>query len=87
MPSPAPRRAPLLLYVGSSFVGGLAGSPEVLIAVRAVQGLGGALLFPATLSLVTTLFAEGRERNRALAAWSAAGASGLCLGSLTCRAR
>jgi EmrB/QacA subfamily drug resistance transporter len=74
--------AALLLYAGSSFVGGLAGSPEVLIAVRAVQGLGGALLFPATLSLVTTLFAEGRERNRALAAWSGAGASGLCLGSL-----
>jgi EmrB/QacA subfamily drug resistance transporter len=72
----------LLLYAGSSFVGGLAGSPEVLIAVRAVQGLGGALLFPATLSLVTTLFAEGRERNRALAAWSGAGASGLCLGAL-----
>jgi MFS family permease len=53
-----------------------------MIVARALQGLGGALLFPATLSLVNTLFAEGRERNRALAVWSACGASGLCLGSL-----
>jgi MFS family permease len=53
-----------------------------MIAARAVQGLGGALLFPATLALVNTLYAEGRERNRALAVWSACGATGLCLGSL-----
>ncbi|MBB5802770.1 MFS family permease [Saccharothrix ecbatanensis] len=53
-----------------------------IIAVRAVQGLGGALLFPATLSPVNTLFAEGRPRNRALAVWGGAGAGGLTLGSL-----
>ncbi|MFI6796051.1 MFS transporter [Streptosporangium canum] len=72
----------LLLYALSSLVGGLAESSGLLVAARAVQGLGGALLFPATLSLVNTLFAEGAERNRALAIWSGAGASGLCLGSL-----
>ncbi|MBZ3905529.1 MFS transporter [Streptomyces griseiscabiei] len=71
-----------LLYAGSSLVGGFAGSPGVLVAVRAVQGIGGALLFPATLSLITTLYDEGPARNRALAVWGAAGAGGLCFGSL-----
>ncbi|MEU1511075.1 MFS transporter [Streptomyces sp. NPDC005811] len=71
-----------LLYAGSSLVGGLAGTPGVLVAVRAVQGVGGALLFPATLSLINTLYEEGPARNRALAVWGAAGAGGLCLGSL-----
>ncbi|MFI9100595.1 MFS transporter [Streptomyces fildesensis] len=71
-----------LLYAGSSLVGGLAGSATVLVAVRAVQGIGGALLFPATLSLINTLFSEGPARNRALAVWGAAGAGGLCFGSL-----
>ncbi|MCX5407850.1 MFS transporter [Streptomyces sp. NBC_00335] len=70
------------LYAVSSLVGGFAGNPETMIAVRAVQGLGGALLFPATLSLINTLFAEGKERNKALAIWGGAGASGLTLGSL-----
>lgn len=72
----------LLLYAVSSLVGGLARDPALLIAARSVQGLGGAVLFPATLSLINTMFAEGRQRNRALATWSAAGAAGLCLGSL-----
>ncbi|WP_349307829.1 MULTISPECIES: MFS transporter [unclassified Streptomyces] len=63
-------------------MGGLAGSATVLVAVRAVQGIGGALLFPATLSLINTLFDEGPARNRALAVWGAAGAGGLCFGSL-----
>ena len=49
---------------------------------RALQGLGGALVFPATLSLVNTTFAEGRERNRAVAVWGAAGAAGLVIGVL-----
>ncbi|MEU6025712.1 MFS transporter [Streptomyces tauricus] len=71
-----------LLYAGSSLVGGLAQSPGVLVAVRAVQGIGGSLLFPATLSLIGTLYEEGRDRNRALAVWGAAGAGGLCFGSL-----
>lgn len=71
-----------LLYAGSSLVGGLSDSPGVLVAVRAVQGVGGSLLFPATLSLINTLYDEGPARNRALAVWGAAGAGGLCLGSL-----
>ncbi|WP_258572617.1 MFS transporter [Actinomadura parmotrematis] len=70
------------LYAASSLVGALAGGPGLLVAARAVQGLGGALLFPATLSLINTTFAEGAQRNRALAVWGGAGASGLTLGSL-----
>ncbi|MER8384647.1 MFS transporter [Mesorhizobium sp. M1428] len=72
----------LWLYALSSLVGGLAWSPEIIIAARAVQGIGAAFLFPATLSLINRLFAEGAERNRALAVWGGAGASGLTLGSL-----
>ncbi|MER8961872.1 MFS transporter [Mesorhizobium sp. M0701] len=72
----------LWLYALSSLVGGLAWSPEIIIAARAVQGIGAAFLFPATLSLINRLFAEGPERNRALAVWGGAGASGLTLGSL-----
>jgi EmrB/QacA subfamily drug resistance transporter len=70
------------LYGVSSLVGGFAGDPVTIIIVRAVQGLGGALLFPTTLSLVNTLFEEGKQRNRALAIWGGAGATGLTLGSL-----
>ena len=64
----------LSLYAGAALLGGLASAPEVLLAARAVQGLGGALVFPSTLSLVNTTFAEGRERNRAVAVWGGAGA-------------
>jgi MFS family permease len=71
-----------LLYAVSSLVGGLSESAGVLVAVRAVQGIGGSLLFPAALSLINTLYEEGPSRNRALAAWGAAGAGGLCFGSL-----
>jgi EmrB/QacA subfamily drug resistance transporter len=72
----------LALYAGASFIGGLAPAPEVQLAARAVQGFGGALCFPATLSLVNTMFAEGRQRNRALAVWGGAGAAGLVVGVL-----
>ncbi|MFI0264773.1 MFS transporter [Streptomyces sp. NPDC017056] len=72
----------LSLYAIASLIGGLASAPGPLIAARALQGLGGAFLAPATLSLVTTTFAEGRERNRALGIWGAAGSSGMVLGSL-----
>ncbi|MFE2943141.1 MFS transporter [Streptomyces sp. NPDC059255] len=70
------------LYAGSSLIGGLSESAGVLVAVRAVQGIGGSLLFPATLSLINTVHTEGPSRNRALAVWGAAGAGGLCFGSL-----
>ena len=72
----------LALYAGASLAGGLATVAEVQLGARAVQGLAGALVFPATLSLVTTTFAEGRERNRALAIWGGAGAAGLVVGVL-----
>ncbi|MFC0598092.1 MFS transporter [Streptomyces palmae] len=71
-----------LLYAVSSLVGGLSGSAGILVGMRAVQGVGGALLFPAALSLINTLYEEGPDRNRALAVWGAAGAGGLCFGSL-----
>jgi len=80
-----PRRmfvAGLALYGVSSVAGGLAASPGLLIAARAGQGIGGALLFPATLTLVSTSFAAGRDRNRAFAVWGTAGGSGMILGSL-----
>lgn len=58
------------LYALASLAGGLAQSELPLILARAVQGLGGALLFPATLALIGNHFAEGPARNRALAIWS-----------------
>ncbi|BDC29140.1 MFS transporter [Bordetella parapertussis] len=72
----------LWLYALSSLVGGLAWNPAVIVIARAVQGIGAALLFPSTLSLINRLFEEGPPRNRALAIWGGAGASGLTLGSL-----
>ncbi|MBV4365346.1 MFS transporter [Erwinia phyllosphaerae] len=73
----------LFLYAASSLMGAIAWTPEMIIVARAVQGTGGAFLFPATLSLLNRLFTEGSERNRALAIWGGAGASGLTLGSLS----
>ncbi|WP_433162695.1 MFS transporter [Kribbella sp. CA-247076] len=72
----------LFLYGVSSLAGGFAGEPGLLVAARAVQGFGGAILAPAVLSLIGTLFEEGRERNRAFSIWGAAGGSGMALGSL-----
>jgi EmrB/QacA subfamily drug resistance transporter len=72
----------LAVYAGASLAGGLAPTPEVLLVSRALQGFAGALVFPATLSLVNTTFAEGRERNRAVAVWGGAGAAGLVVGVL-----
>ncbi|MFB7943774.1 MFS transporter [Kitasatospora phosalacinea] len=76
-------RTGLTAYALSSALGALADQQGALLAARAAQGLGGALLFPATLALVATGFAEGRERNRAMSVWAATGASGLVVGSLT----
>ena len=66
----------------ASLVCGLAGSIDVLIAARAVQGLGAALVSPATLSIITTTFEEGAERNKALGIWGAMGGSGAAAGVL-----
>lgn len=72
----------LLLFALASLLGGLAWSPLLIILARALQGIGAAFLFPATLSLIHRLYEEGPRRNRALAVWGGAGASGLTLGSL-----
>jgi EmrB/QacA subfamily drug resistance transporter len=72
----------LALFSAASLASGLAGSQEMLLAARALQGLGAALLSPAALSLITFIFAEGDARNRALAAWAAVGASGAAFGVL-----
>jgi MFS family permease len=72
----------LALYAGGSLAGGLAPGPVFLLVARAAQRLGGALVFPATLSLVNTTLAEGRARNRAVAVWGGAGAAGLVIGVL-----
>lgn len=74
--------AALVLYALSSLAGGLAPDQAVIIIARAVQGIGGALLLPATLGLLATLFEEGPPSNRALAVWGGAGASGLSIGAL-----
>jgi EmrB/QacA subfamily drug resistance transporter len=72
----------LALFAASSLLCGLAWSEGSLIAFRAVQGLGGALLAPAALSLLMTTFAEGRERNLALGIYGAASGSGAAAGVL-----
>ena len=78
--------AGLVLFSVASLVGGLAQSDVWLIAARAVQGLGAAIISPAALSLVTTMFTEGAERNRALGVWGAVagsgGAAGVLLGGI-----
>jgi EmrB/QacA subfamily drug resistance transporter len=72
----------LCIYGAASLVGGLAGNSGLLIAARAVQGVGGAFLTPAVLSLINTSFAEGKERTTALGVWGAAGGGGLSAGAL-----
>src|SRR5437870_6806491 len=72
----------LAIFTASSLLDGLAWSEGSLIAFRALQGLGGALLSPAALSILTTTFKEGRERNLALGIWGAASGSGGAAGVL-----
>src|SRR5579859_7476446 len=76
----------LILFSSASLAGGLAQSEAWLIAARAVQGLGGAIVSPAALSIITTTFSEGAERNRALGVWGAVagagGAAGVLLGGI-----
>ncbi|TDD57149.1 DHA2 family efflux MFS transporter permease subunit [Kribbella antibiotica] len=70
----------LLLFGVTSLVAGLASSPEFLIGARAVQGLGGALLSPAALAILTMTFAHGRERNIAMGVWGGLAGLGGTLG-------
>jgi EmrB/QacA subfamily drug resistance transporter len=76
----------LVLFSLASLAGGFAQSEPWLIAARAVQGLGAAIVSPAALSIITTTFAEGAERNRALGVWGAVagagGAAGVLLGGI-----
>jgi EmrB/QacA subfamily drug resistance transporter len=74
--------AGLALFSISSLLCGLAWSEASLITFRAVQGLGGALLVPAALSILMTIFEEGRDRNLALGIYAAASGSGAAAGVL-----
>jgi EmrB/QacA subfamily drug resistance transporter len=70
----------LTIFTLSSLAAGLAGSSGVLIAARAVQGLGGALMMPATLAIIAATFTNAKERTAAIGIWGAVGALGLALG-------
>src|SRR3954464_15262523 len=78
--------AGLALFSGASLVCGLATSEATLIAARAIQGVGAAIISPAALSILTTTFDEGAERNKALGIWGAVagtgGAAGVLLGGI-----
>jgi EmrB/QacA subfamily drug resistance transporter len=66
----------VLFFTTASLVCGLAWSPAALIAARAVQGVGAAIMTPTALSIISTTFPEGSERNKALGIWSMMGATG-----------
>jgi EmrB/QacA subfamily drug resistance transporter len=76
----------MVLFAAASFAGGVAQNDIWLIVARAVQGLGAAIVSPAALSIITTTFTEGAERNRALGVWGAVagsgGAAGVLLGGI-----
>src|SRR5215212_5913136 len=78
--------AGLVVFALASLAGGFAESEGMLIGARAVQGLGAAILSPAALSIVTTTFRDGAERNKALGVWGAVagsgGAAGVLLGGM-----
>src|SRR4051812_27305980 len=73
--------AGVVLFTVASLASGLATTPAMLIAARATQGIGAALLSPSALSIVTTTF-HGPERNRALGVWAAIGGAGAAIGVL-----
>ena len=72
----------LLLFALSSLAGGLAQTQWMLITARAIQGLGGAIVAPASLSILTTTFTEPAARNRAVGIWGAMGGAGGAAGVL-----
>jgi EmrB/QacA subfamily drug resistance transporter len=74
--------AGIVVFSGASLLNGLAQSPGMLIAGRGLQGLGGALLAPAVLSIITATFSDGTDRAKALAIWSAIAAGGGAVGLL-----
>src|SRR4051812_32615047 len=72
----------LIIFTVASLTCGLANSASLLIGSRAAQGVGAAIISPAALSIVTTTFDEGAERNKALGIWGALGGSGAAVGVL-----
>jgi EmrB/QacA subfamily drug resistance transporter len=72
----------LVLFTAASLLGGLAQGGTWLITARAAQGLGGAVLAPTSLSLLTSTFTDPNQRRRAMGAWSATAASGAAAGVL-----
>ncbi len=70
------------VFALASLLAGLAWSPAILIAARSLQGIGAASMTPAALSILMTTFPDGAERNKALGAWGAVGASGGTIGLL-----
>ncbi len=74
--------AGVALFVVSSLLCAVADSPDLLIAARAVQGFAGAIVSPATLSIITSALPEGAERNRGLGLWAALGGLGASSGAL-----
>ncbi|GAA3167605.1 MFS transporter [Nonomuraea roseoviolacea] len=80
-----PRRmlvAGLLVFSASSLVGGLAAAPQVLVAARVAQGVGAAMMAPATLAVINTSFTEPNARAKVFGAWSAAGGVGGMTGAI-----
>jgi EmrB/QacA subfamily drug resistance transporter len=73
----------LAVFGGASAVGGLVDSAGALIAVRAVMGVGAAVIFPATLAIISNLYTERRERARAIGLWGAMTGLGVALGPIT----
>jgi EmrB/QacA subfamily drug resistance transporter len=74
--------AGITVFTVASFINGLATSEAMLIGGRALQGLGGALLSPAALAVITTSFAEGPDRTKALSVWAAIASGGSAVGLL-----
>src|ERR1019366_5001943 len=72
----------LVLFTGASLLGGFASNQATLIAARSLQGVGAAVLSPATLTILTLTFTEHRARARALGVWSAVAAGGGAAGAL-----
>src|SRR5947208_9711670 len=72
----------LVIFTAASLLNGLATTSGMLIGFRALQGLGAALISPAALSIITTTFAEGKERARALGVWAAIAIGGSAVGLL-----
>jgi EmrB/QacA subfamily drug resistance transporter len=74
--------AGLSVLGAASVAGGLTGSPDQLVAARAVMGVGAAMVFPATLSLLTNVFTERRERALAIGLWGATTGAAIALGPI-----